>query len=303
MIGGEDMSVSYNSDDLLKKLKPVFPYVEKDFQAIFPFVEYGNVFFIALYADKGLYLKVVNGKVIKFEFYFDDMYNLKMLVGENFQISYDDIFTYIDGDIAHCLSVFPTEFDYVHKCNGRVNYEQVNLQTKEVLSIQYPHMYREDSSTIYRYHLDNILYMFLDLKKSAHCGSFVGRKNIYYCNMEFESETFGDHINRVKTYGLIDFLNGKSYYLQKEPRVYSRIRYIAKDGDYYSLWPFSRSLTASELKALMRERGFCDSIPDDVLKLYNGEDEVFRNINDFLKMLKNQFGKKDNDDLGFKLIF
>lgn len=212
----------------------------------------------------------------KLEMYFgDDVY----FVDEN----------KIEQHLELCSFAEPDPDDY----DGCVSYTQYNPKNDTSCEIRYQHMYREIGGRpiIYSFHTQKIDCLYINeeyTKKSKPRRGILPKRAKYYTKVEFDDREIGYKITGIREYGLMNFLERGPYELQMESNVirYAKTQFIDSEGNYRDIWPLGEQLKTEEIIDLIGSYGFHTSIPEELIEIYNGRDDLINAILEIVQGMK-----------------
>lgn len=206
--------------------------------------------------------------------------------------------------IEHTVNLYSLDELDQDEYNGCVSYKQYNPESDTLCEIRYQHMYREldGKPIIYSYHTSKIDSLYIDenyIKMPTPKKGLLPKRCKYYSRLEFEDDMVGYKWAMIKDYGLENFLNGNCYNLQKERNVirYIKTLLIDADGNYRDFWPLGEQLTRDDINTLIASYGFNTSVPNEILNIYNGYDELINNLFEIvlqMKVISKEAKEKEN---------
>lgn len=206
--------------------------------------------------------------------------------------------------IEHTVNLYSLDELDQDEYNGCVSYKQYNPESDTLCEIRYQHMYREldGKPIIYSYHTSKIDSLYIDenyIKMPTPKKGLLPKRCKYYSRLEFEDDMVGYKWAMIKDYGLENFLNGNFYNLQKERNVirYIKTLLIDADGNYRDFWPLGEQLTRDDINTLIASYGFNTSVPNEILNIYNGYDELINNLFEIvlqMKVISKEAKEKEN---------
>ena len=212
----------------------------------------------------------------KLEMYFgDDVY----FVDEN----------KIEQHLELCSFSEPDADDY----DGCVSYMQYNPKNDTCCEIRYQHMYREINGRpiIYSFHTKKIDCLYINedyTKKGKPKKGILPKRAKYYTKVEFDDREIGYKITGIREYGLMEFLEKGPYELQMESNAvrYAKTQLIDLDGNYRDFWPLGEQLKTDEIMALIKSYGFNVEVPEELIEIYNGRDDLINSILEIVERMK-----------------
>lgn len=174
--------------------------------------------------------------------------------------------------------------------NGFVRYTQYNPEAKTRATVTFQHMHY-GAGKISPYHIVRpFQFIFYDVKQKRNGeikinfkDQFIGRQ------FDYDKEKILYDIATIKDFGLSEFLEKGSYALQKEERYvnrYYKILYVSDNHYAKTGFPFTRQYTLEDMKAKLAECGFTYEIPQAYIDIYNGRDEVLKEIKELIDEIK-----------------
>lgn len=197
----------------------------------------------------------------------------------------DDVYFVDENKLEQHLELYslsePDQDDY----DGCVSYTQYNPKNDTCCEIRYQHMYREmnERPIIYSYHTEKIDCLYINeeyTKKPRPKKGILPKRAKYYTKVEFDDRELGYRITGIREYGLIDFLEKGPYELQMESNVirYAKTQLIDGDGNYRDFWPLGEQLKTEEIIELISSYGFNTKLPEELIEIYNGRDDLVNTI-------------------------
>lgn len=298
--------IKENIENVFCKMPHVIEYVynffgEGDVVAYIVLDNYNRLNFVFRQGDKCIYLKETKEKnMVSYQFILDDNNNFMTLGYPNFDISYVDnnlVFWEENGNKQLSVDFMKISEDG----QGLVSFKQYDRKSDIHLEIQCEQGYRvyNGRKRIYRYNLDKIMNLFVDknCSKKDPLESGLTINKDYYTRYEFDFDMEGYQEQKNK-----DLLLGKEFNDKRKVVRYYKVKYIKKDGELVTLFPIGKDFLESEIIDKIKSLGFRDYIPDEILDTFNGDNEIFNDVLEISRQMKD-IELKNNNDLKLVLQF
>lgn len=205
----------------------------------------------------------------------------------------DDIYFVDKNKIEQHLELYAFDYPDADDYDGCVSYTQYNPKNDTCCEIRYQHMYREMNGRpiIYSYHTKTIDCIYINeeyTKKPRPKKGILPKRAKYYTKVEFDDREVGYRITGIREYGLMEFLEKGPYGLDMESKVirYAKTQLIDGDGNYKDFWPFGEQLKEDEIINLIGSYDFHTKLPEELIEIYNGRDELVNNILKIVEEMK-----------------
>ena len=293
------MKVVYLGTDFMDgsdKYKKLMHDVFGDIEAI-PlygvFTDEGILDMFAKVGNNVLYIKK-GEKILISNFLVNDNYDISNIaLGEDeYSLSYNSARVVRNGLIQEHLS-FVNNGDDDDPYRGFVTYTQFDPEQDVECTLRYEHrnmMSEAERERIYPYHLKDADYISIDeqTKAKPFDHGFLGKRHKYFARMNLDCESYDYDLVAIKEFGLGEFIHHGSYSLLKEPDIvrYSRGIYLDRNDLFRCVWPFGYPYKREEILELIRSHSFKTGIPQDLLDIYNGDNQFVRFANGVMKEVK-----------------
>lgn len=257
--------------------------------AVFATLEGKNLGFIVRNGEKCMFINH-EGKYTMFSV--DENEELYAVGKKDYSVVFDSALCFVGNSKESSLVINelsqPDEDDYT----GVVRFLQYDRETDTMCEINYQQMYREHNgrAPIYSFHTKLIDRAYIDeqYSKRKERPGLLPRRARYFSKTAFEEGEIGYDISAIKDYGLVEFLSKGSYNLIREREVVKYTKAFARgfDGSLRDPWPFGRQYTEGDVKEIIGQYGFATEIPDDFLRIYNGEDQTVEMVKELVRLMK-----------------
>lgn len=177
--------------------------------------------------------------------------------------------------------------------DGCVSYTQYNPSNDTCCEIRYQHMYREIGGRpiIYSFHTKKVDCLYINeeyTSKPKPKRGILPKRAKYYTKVEFDDREIGYKITGIREYGLMEFLEKGPYELQMESNVirYAKTQFIDSEGNYKDFWPLGEQLKTEEIVELIKSYGFYVELPEELIEIYNGRDNLINTIMAIVEEMK-----------------
>lgn len=244
--------------------------------------------------DECVYL-VGDDKFTTYKFYLNSNNDLVTILKDGYQIDFDEFGPIFKKDniSSNMFFAYDEECD-LEGYDGRVIFNQYDESKDLNCELQFPHMYRGSvdgkNPPVYDMHLRSFRTCYLDssyMRKGEVESGFIRRGCEYFNKFVVEK---GD-----LDYSIICFKEG--LVLDEQPRElirYCKTKYISLSGDYITGFPFCKIFTEQDVRRYVEKLGFGVEIPELILNIYNGNDNVVNDIIDLVSQIKKVEEEKDD---------
>lgn len=219
------------------------------------------------------------------QFIVDENNNITFMDTNNYKIENNDgQLTYYlkNGQITEALSIVKRSYGVDNDgYDSLIVYGQYDLDEDKMAVLSYPYMYRENIR-IYPQHIKYPEYISYKAFKKLRAKISLSAVNVDYTQ---DSRLFTQAT--IREFGVKKVLEKGAVALQKESKI---IRYCKDLSTLLNLFPYCKSYKLEEVKEFLELRGFKSEIPDDLIKIFNQEDEnvttYIQTFNEIIKTLK-----------------
>lgn len=278
--------------EILEKMPNIMPTIYDTFETsnvgLFAVLEDNHISLVAISGEKGLYIENYDSILQNTYFKTNKNFSLQEITLDGITYLWDSLNAYSQNEEAtteRLLLMKREEYDY-ERYDGSITYIQYSQKLDMCLELHYQQMYydafkKDSRPPIYRIHTKLIDSVFLDKDCSKHKPveyGIVRPSSQYYARYDIRDNKIASFLGKNDTN---DF-----YY-----PVYA----INKNGDFITLYPFSKSYTEEQIKEKIESFGFNTSIPETLLRIYNHEEERANKIEDILGNIKKSIEQEQED--------
>ena len=271
--------------------------------AIYLVLDEGRLNIFARNGGQGVYVSNKGESVEVSSYLFDKDYKLKSFgIGDKQYAYINERVNSIDKNTGIERSLLLAEMPN-SSVDGLVTYTQYDKNRDIECEIQFEHRYfksnNEERGRIYPYRLDYVYSLMIDEgSKGKHVGAgLIGKGHEYYTSIRVSPEYYSYYIVALKEAGLLEYLKqgaesilGRNYITR-----YVKGVYMGRDGIFKTLWPLGKMYTEEDIQKVMKENGFNPEIPEDLIDLYNDQNELVNKIKELLGKIKVVDEAKDQE--------
>ena len=180
------------------------------------------------------------------------------------------------GNLESLVFMKRSDGEDIDGFDGTIGYIQYNQEHDVRLMLIYQQMYNQYEK-VYKYHVGKSPFQILIEKGVAakQNGGIMPVRTERYMRGDFDERDHPYLFNMavIKDYGLVEFMNNRSYSLQKDDKIirYYKMLYQTKDGYAVTSFPFGKQYRYENFFEIFGKYGFNSEVPDYLIEIHNDE--------------------------------
>ena len=244
--------------------------------------------------ERAVYIYDKDGKVTVTPYMLDENYNIKSFsIGSKQYAYFGERVSVFDLEKGVEESLLLADYSDDNDPDGLLCYTQYNHVKDIECEIQYEHRYmksrNEERARIYTYTLSDMCSLMIDKKRSYELGvGLIPKGYEYYSLLDLTSDTYDYGLVALKEAGLAEVVKQGARSILGSDRITRYVKgvYVGRDGVFKTLWPLSKPYKKEEILKIIEKYGFSTEIPEELVDLYNDQNEFVNKSREILQKVK-----------------
>lgn len=261
-------------------------YGEKEIEIYGVINNHNKVNFFCLGEKIGLYINSSEFRL----FNIDDNYNVSYYQTEKYDVYLNGVMRFVDlNNKQYTLEVLPLDEKDGDEYTGEATFSQRNLNNDSLCELSFHQIYRQENGSpqLFPQQRKKLLRVYFEDNggddSSKRFGLIPpGVQDFNLCCYERGTIQF-----YIANLAVLLLQNKMELETMAEFKKYSKSLFIFND-QFCDFSPFSDFYDIEKVEAMIVDRGFLKEIPQEILTIYNNQDNMLREIKEVLRMLKNK---------------